>query len=211
MDQSTWQSAIEIPIHGEDEVLEVDLAELIHNPELAREILQIFKSEQSQPSLYLKIALECFKRGMMDEFETFLVEGLKVGRQRRDKVLVLLLNVIAYHFIRRARTIAPNVAQLRPERNQLMEQAAQYLREADQSNSQDALTHLVKGMLFLARDDADSALTLFDNLIKRLPDCFPAHLSKVIPSFTSETNLHRELHCITNKITRGHWVHFNVP
>jgi len=180
MDPSTWQKAIEIPIQGDvEEVLEVDLGDLQSNPELAREILHIFKSEQSSSSLYLKVALECFKRGMMDEFETFLVEGLKVSRQRRDKTLVLLLNVIAYHFIRQARSVAPNVTHLKPQRNQYMEQAAQYLREADGTSSLDPLTHLVKGMLYLARDDLDQALSLFDNLIKRLPDCFPAHMSKV--------------------------------
>ena len=93
-------SVIEIPLKGKNEVLELDLNDL---PAEAQDIINILREEEVPLELWLRFALEYFRRGRPDAFQDILNASLSndlayvYSRQRKERVAIL--NALAAYYI----------------------------------------------------------------------------------------------------------------
>ncbi|KAJ1843892.1 protein required for normal CLN1 and CLN2 G1 cyclin expression, partial [Coemansia sp. RSA 2703] len=145
---------IEVPIYNSNDVLEIDCSQL---PAHASELCDILENEGSALRLYQEFALEYYKQGSMDEAVAALKRGVANAKANDQSAKVPLLSLLASMYVQKAKATESGSS----ERELALQMATTLLNEAERISRNDGKTQVVRGMLALARRQADAALRHF--------------------------------------------------
>ncbi|KAJ2816328.1 protein required for normal CLN1 and CLN2 G1 cyclin expression, partial [Coemansia furcata] len=159
---------IEVPIDNSNDVLEIDCSQL---PEHAAEICDILENEGSALRFYQLFALEYYKQGHVEEAVVALKRGMANAKANDQTGKVPLLNLLASIYVQKARAATG-------DREIMLKMATALLTEASRIDRSEPNTHVVGGMLDLARRQPDAALQHFDAALKAAPRSVAALLGK---------------------------------
>ncbi|KAJ3083117.1 protein required for normal CLN1 and CLN2 G1 cyclin expression, partial [Quaeritorhiza haematococci] len=188
---------IEIPIRDSDEAVEVDTNDLTEN---GAAIIKILRDERAPLKLFLEFALEYYKRNMVDEFESFLKEGLEAANETprdQEKFHLLLLNALAGNYIIRAKSVTGDKTS---EKEALYGSATELFNAADQLNTREPFTLLGKGLLLLAKDQLDQAAYQFSVVLSQDQNNVAALLGQGAVLFR-KNDIKRALTCFQKVLT----------
>ncbi|KAG0164723.1 protein required for normal CLN1 and CLN2 G1 cyclin expression [Apophysomyces sp. BC1034] len=163
---------IEVPLQQE-QVLEVVCNDLPNNP---TELTDIFRQEGVALDYYRLLAVEYYEQQKIKESMLVLQAGLATAShspltQPRQKLP--LLTLIATLHMRLARATKDSST-----KQKHLEEATQFINEADRIHNQYEQTFVVKGNLYLLRRDINEAFRSFNMVLERRPNCTPALLGK---------------------------------
>ncbi|KAJ2043376.1 protein required for normal CLN1 and CLN2 G1 cyclin expression [Coemansia sp. S16] len=164
---------IEVPIDNSNDVLEIDCSQL---PEHAAEICDILENEGSALRFYQLFALEYYKQGHVEEAVVALKRGMANAKANDQTAKVPLLNLLASIYVQKAKSATVTAAP--SDRDIMLKMATALLTEAERIDRTEPNTHLVGGMLDLAKRLPDAALQHFDAALKTAPRSAAALLGK---------------------------------
>ncbi|KAJ2693110.1 protein required for normal CLN1 and CLN2 G1 cyclin expression [Coemansia sp. IMI 209128] len=174
---------IEVPIDNSNDVLEIDCSQL---PSHAAEICDILENEGSALRFYQLFALEYYKQGHVEEAVVALKRGMANAKANDQTAKVPLLNLLASIYVQKAKSSAATTG----DRSLMLEMATALLTEAGRIDRSEANTHLVGGMLDLAKRLPDAALRHFDAALKAAPRSVAALLGKARVLFSKHRYQH---------------------
>ncbi|CAG8531922.1 6891_t:CDS:10 [Ambispora leptoticha] len=164
-------SKIELQLQGRDEIVEIDC----ENVEDASEICGFLANEPVAYKQYLPFALYFnIKKNKPDDAITLLEQGLRSGSGTPQSRLPLV-NLLASLYIKKAKELHSS---MRDEKQRYLELATSKYNEASHINSREPVTWVGKGLLYLARNDADLAYRAFANALDVAPNNIPALFGK---------------------------------
>jgi RNA polymerase-associated protein CTR9 len=183
------KNIIEIPIKGEDEVIEVSLNEL-PGPE---ETLTILRDEEPPLDIWYRFALEYYRRDMKRGFEHLLQEMMQrvlpalqtKSGNRRDRefrelqrLAVCALNSQACYYLFESQKESDI-----GKRNLLLGKVISLLNEADKVDPHEKNLWVVKGYNYLVRQEYDAAVSHFNAVLQRETDHPLATLGAALVAF----------------------------
>ncbi|KAI8341198.1 hypothetical protein BC941DRAFT_510409 [Chlamydoabsidia padenii] len=163
---------IEVPLQHE-QVLEVVCNDLPVNP---LELTDIFRQEGVALAYYRALAIEYYEQHKINESVSVIQTGLTLASQtphtqpRQKLPLLTLLATLHMRFAKHSMDAN--------ERQDHLNSAAQAISEAERIHNQYEQCFIVKGNLFLMRQDIKEAIRCFDMVLEKRPSCIPALLSK---------------------------------
>ncbi|KAJ2883836.1 protein required for normal CLN1 and CLN2 G1 cyclin expression [Coemansia aciculifera] len=176
---------IEVPIDNSNDVLEIDCSQL---PEHAAEICDILENEGSALRFYQLFALEYYKQGHVEEAVVALKRGMANAKANDQTAKVPLLNLLASIYVQKAKSATTTAAP--SDRDIMLKMATALLTEAERIDRTEPNTHLVGGMLDLAKRLPDAALQHFDAALKAAPRSVAALLGKARVLFSKHRYQH---------------------
>ncbi|ORX50505.1 TPR-like protein [Hesseltinella vesiculosa] len=164
---------IEVPLQHE-QVLEVVCDDLPANP---TELTDIFNQEKVPLTYYRALAIEYHEQQKMNECITVINAGLDIAgksptTQPREKLpLYTLLATLYLGLAKQANTD-------KKLKEDYLTLATQTLNEADRIHNHYEQSFIIKGHLFLLRNNTKEALRHFDMVLERRNNCVPALVAK---------------------------------
>ncbi|KAJ3053421.1 protein required for normal CLN1 and CLN2 G1 cyclin expression [Rhizophlyctis rosea] len=170
---------LEIPLRG-DEVLELDESELKGSE---KEILEILNQEKCKLTVYMNLAYEFSSRGWFKAFETIMLAGANSetapdsNPQIESSHRVLLLTTLASYYIETAKALPVGEPFTYPRdetvtyypprsKEELLQAALQLINKAEPMNDHSVHVWLVKGNMYLARNQHKEAKYQFQTVLK---------------------------------------------
>eukprot|EP00118_Oscarella_pearsei_P009930 m.58713 g.58713 ORF g.58713 m.58713 type:complete len:1092 (+) comp34825_c0_seq5:588-3863(+) len=168
-------STIEIPLRGEDEVIELDLDQL---PE-GEEVLGILRNERAPLNIWLKLAQQYYKQNRHEDFARILEscrpgDAADINYPNHETDQMTALDSLAAHYVQKARQEKNKDA-----KKDHLTQATILYTLADKIIMYDQ-RHVLGRAYFclLEGDKMDQAEAQFDFVYNQNPDCIPAILGK---------------------------------
>ncbi|KAG9298342.1 hypothetical protein G9A89_002830 [Geosiphon pyriformis] len=161
----------ELQLLGRDAVVEVDC----QSPESVEEILEILRIEGIALKSLIPVALYFnVNRNQPDPAISILEQGLRTASGNPQERLPLI-NLLASLYIKKAKEV-PSAK--REEKNTYLSSATERYNEASHLNYREPITWVGKGLLYLARNDAELAHRAFMNALEIAPTNIPALFGK---------------------------------
>ncbi|KAI8369446.1 uncharacterized protein BYT42DRAFT_110841 [Radiomyces spectabilis] len=163
---------IEVPLQHE-QVLEVVCNDL---PSNSTELTDIFRQEGVPLAYYRMLALEYYEQDKVEQSIVVIQAGLSTAShsphtQPRQKLP--LLTFMATLHMKLAKKATDEA-----QRQKHLNDATQFINEADRIHNQYEQTFVVKGHLYLLRRDINEAIRSFNMVLDKRPNCIPALLGK---------------------------------
>ncbi|BHF72144.1 protein required for normal CLN1 and CLN2 G1 cyclin expression [Sparganum proliferum] len=174
-------NAIEIPLRGGDEVIELDIDQL---PE-GEEVINILTQETAPLPVWINVALAYYKKKLFDDFEKVLEEARKNVanlQTNNENDLVQLFDMLANYCGRKA-----SKEKNKEKRNQLIERATALFTSADRIAMYDQKHLLGRAFYFIYEGEnwsqADSQLNF---VLNQGSPSVPAYLGKACIAFNKQ-------------------------
>ncbi|KAJ2582094.1 protein required for normal CLN1 and CLN2 G1 cyclin expression, partial [Coemansia sp. RSA 1836] len=174
---------IEVPIDNSNDVLEIDCSQL---PSHAAEICDILENEGSALRFYQLFALEYYKQGHIEEAVVALKRGMANAKANDQTAKVPLLNLLASIYVQKAKSTSV----VGGDRDIMLKMATALLTEAERIDRTEPNTHLIAGMLDLAKRQPDAALRHFDAALRAAPRSVAALLGRARVLFSKHRYQH---------------------
>ncbi|KAI7883368.1 uncharacterized protein EV154DRAFT_522614 [Mucor mucedo] len=169
----TRSKTIEVPLQQE-QVLEVVCDDLPTNP---TELTDIFRTENVGLTYYRMLAIEYYEQNEIEQSISVVQAGLTSASNSpttTPRQKLPLLTLIATLHMRLAKQEVHNELQ----RQKYLEEATQFINEADRIHNQYEPTFVVKGNLYLLLKKIDEAARSFNMVLEKRPNCIPALLGR---------------------------------
>ncbi|KAI8097879.1 uncharacterized protein B0P05DRAFT_593288 [Gilbertella persicaria] len=163
---------IEVPLQHE-QVLEVVCNDLPSNP---TELTDIFRQESVGLPYYRMLAIEYYEQNKIEQSINVVQAGLTTASQSPHTVprqKLPLLTLIATLHMRLAKKETNDT-----QRQRYLEEATQFINEADRIHNQYEPTFVVKGNLYILLKKVDEASRSFNMVLEKRPNCIPALLGR---------------------------------
>eukprot|EP00698_Gefionella_okellyi_P013130 TRINITY_DN357_c0_g2_i1.p1 TRINITY_DN357_c0_g2~~TRINITY_DN357_c0_g2_i1.p1 ORF type:complete len:1117 (-),score=249.82 TRINITY_DN357_c0_g2_i1:1192-4497(-) len=176
------ETAIVIPINSGDpgEELAIDVL-----PEDSNDLIEIFKTENSDLALWLRFAVEYYKRDRTEEFEKILRAAaspeVDVMYPKATSQRIAILNALAAY----ATDLAAKTKDVKA-RNAYFDEATIFYNRADKIDVKEQITWVGKGLLLLRKNDLDRALNHFSTALDADPNSIPARLGSACVAYNRE-------------------------
>jgi RNA polymerase-associated protein CTR9 len=184
-----FKGIIEIPIKGEDEVIEVSLDDL---PE-PEETLTILRDEDSPLHIWYQFALEYYRQGIHKGFETILQETIQrvlsvvhkkypeqKEKERREfqRLAVQILSSQAAYYLNQVQ-IEKDLS----KKNALLSKIIGHLNEADKVDPHEKNLWVIKGYNYMIRQEYEASVSHFNAVLQRTTDHPLATLGNALIAF----------------------------
>ncbi|ORE11726.1 TPR-like protein [Rhizopus microsporus var. microsporus] len=168
----TRSKTIEVPLQHE-QVLEVVCNDLPANP---IELTDIFRQEFVGLPYYRMLATEYYEQDKIEQSIAVIQAALTMASQSahtQPRQKLPLLTLIATLHLRLARKQSDE-----NQRQKHIDEATQYVNEADRIHNQYEPTFIVKGNLYILLRKVDEAARSFNMILEKRPNCIPALLGR---------------------------------